>query len=118
MDALPAKNILTRRANQRHNCIIAQFVRPAATPRTKLLSDGFSVDHPDPERTRSLFDLLGSPVRREAVRGHCLAQRECAFLETFILQDAHDSRLNASAFGIGRQPDSRIAATTRAALSC
>jgi hypothetical protein len=28
MDAYAAKNILTRRANHRHICIIAQFVRP------------------------------------------------------------------------------------------
>jgi hypothetical protein len=28
MDALPAKNILTRRANQWHHYIIAQFVKP------------------------------------------------------------------------------------------
>jgi hypothetical protein len=27
MDTYPAKNILTRRANQRHNFIIAQFAR-------------------------------------------------------------------------------------------
>jgi hypothetical protein len=31
MDALTAKNILTRRANHRHNFIIAQFARPSVS---------------------------------------------------------------------------------------
>ena len=45
----------------------------AATSRIKLLSDGFCIDHRDSEPTRSLFDLIRSPARREAVRGHSLA---------------------------------------------
>jgi hypothetical protein len=143
MDALSEsyENILTRRANQRHNCIVAQFVkrpwpcpttgssarlqaknpypqlklhrlatandrprvaeprasdarargdidvntapdlnkatamaatdqnRAAATPRIKLLSHGFSIDHPDPEHGEQLMsDALGVSDR-DAMHG-------------------------------------------------
>ena len=43
--------------------------KAAATPRIKLLSHGFSIDHPDPEHGEQLMsDALGVPDR-DAMHG-------------------------------------------------
>jgi len=42
--------------------------KAAATPRIKLLSHGFSIDHPDPELGEQLMaDALGSPIARRCM---------------------------------------------------